>query len=143
MGIKYIKSDPNPAIKFFFDESNPKNGHVLVRVIPSGTLREIQKRCGKKVPPEYRRGQRYEIPDEVNEIFQNELMWDYIIVDWDGIVDDNDKKIPCTLKQKIEFMQEWPTFAGFIANCLEKLNNIGVVDLEANRTKNSSALQSD
>ena len=140
MGMKYVKTDPNPATKFFFDDEVPEDGYILLRSIPAADMQKISKRCSKKKPPEYRRGTRYDVPPEINETLQSELMWDSIIVGWKGIVDEKDKEIPCTTDQKVEFMRTWPKFAGFVADCLEQLN-ADTTNVQDNKIKNSSKSQ--
>jgi hypothetical protein len=113
--------DPNPPAKFYFDDEKPEDGHILIRTIPAAEMEKINKRTSKKKPPEYRRGVRYVVPDEVNEKLRSELLWDAIIVSWEGVVDENGKKIPVTTANKTKFMQEWPGFAILVSEGLEQL----------------------
>ena len=113
--------DPNPPAKFYFDDEKPEDGHILIRTIPAADMEKINKRTSKKKPPEYRRGVRYIVPDEVNEKLRSELLWDAIIVSWEGVIDEKGKKIPITTANKVKFMQEWPGFAILVSEGLEQL----------------------
>jgi len=119
--VVYNAKDPNPPVKFFFDDNAPEDGYLLLRTIPALQMDQINKKTTKKRPPEYRRGNRYEVPDEINENLRAEMMWDYMIVGWDGILDDKNKNIQCTTEKKVEFMRNWPWFAIFVGECLEQL----------------------
>jgi hypothetical protein len=113
--------DPNPPAKFYFDDEQPEDGHILIRTIPAAEMEKINKRTSKKKPPEYRRGTRYETPNEINEKLRSELIWGFIVVSWEGIVDETGKKIPVTDENKTKFMQEWPAFAILVSEGLEQL----------------------
>ena len=113
--------DPNPPAKFYFDDEKPEDGHILIRTIPAADMEKINKRTSKKKPPEYRRGVRYIVPDEVNEKLRSELLWDANIVSWEGVIDEKGKKIPITTANKVKFMQEWPGFAILVSEGLEQL----------------------
>jgi hypothetical protein len=113
--------DPNPPAQFYFDDEQPEDGHILIRTIPAAEMEKITKRTSKKKPPEYRRGVRYEVPPEINERLRSELMWDFIVVSWEGVLDEKGKKIPVTTENKVNFMQNWPAFAILVSEGLEQL----------------------
>jgi len=140
MPFVFNKQDPNPPVKFYLDEDKPEEGHVLIRSITAQEMEDIRKKCTKKKPPEYRRGVRYEVPPDVNERMQGELMWDSIIVGWDGIIDENGKKIPVSKENKIMFMRNWSAFATLVSNSLEQLTEDTKTIKEA-EIKNSTSSQ--
>ena len=121
MPVVFNAKDPNPPAKFYFDDEAPEDGYVLLRVIPASEMEKIRKRCSKRKPPEYRRGVRYDVPPEVNEKLQSQLMWDAIVVSWEGIVDEAGKKIPVTTENKVSFMQNWAAFAVLVSEGLEQM----------------------
>lgn len=126
--MKVDTSNLNPSAKFYFDDDNPKDGHITLRSLSIKEINEISGLCTKKQPPEYRRGVRYEIPAKVDEKLQMELLWDKAIVDWKGIEEaKTDKAVPCTTENKIKFMKTWAWFALFVGNSLDQLN----IDLTA------------
>ena len=120
--MKFNMSNLNPPAWFYFDDDKPKDGSVLLRVCAGNDLDNIAKRCSKKQPPEYKRGNRFVIPDKVNEKKYNEMLWDFILVDWKNIVDEKGKAIECKLENKVKLMTHSVVFAAFIGDCLEKLN---------------------
>jgi len=135
-------TDPNPPVKFYFDDEDPKAGHVLLRRVTPAEAQKIRKLCSKKQPPEYRRGTRYEIPDRVNETLLSEKIWDYSIAGWEGLKDENGKNIPCTPDMKIKLMLEVPDFSGFITKAIETLEaDPGAGEQEL--SKNSSSTSQD
>ena len=122
--MKYNRQDPNPSTKFYFDDDDTSQGYVLLRNIPFGVLEQFRKECSKKQPAEYRKGTRYDVPPKVDDRLMSELMWDYIITGWEGIVDEKDKPIPCTKENKIDLMRNWVWFSVFISSSLEKLTDM-------------------
>jgi len=109
----------NPGTKFFFDETDELKGSVTIRVCAGDDLRAIRKQSSKK-KVEYRRGQRIEYPD-TNEVVENELLWDFCIVDWDGVLDKNGGNILCTKANKVLLMGKSPSFSKFVGDKLSIL----------------------
>ena len=136
-------SDPNPPVKFYFDEDFPEKGHALLRRLPPAEAQKIRKTCSKKQPPEYRRGTRYEIPDKINEELLAERIWDYSICGWDGLVDQKGKPIPCDAAMKFKLMMESTEFSGFIAQKMEVLETDAKNPKDDDAVKNSSSTSQD
>lgn len=118
--MKFNLEELNPGTKFFFDEDNPEEGSMTVRVCNGAALGDIIKKTTKK-KAEFRKGGRHEWR-EVNEDLQNKLIWDYCIVGWENITDAADKPIECTMENKALLMRGSIQFSRFYAACLEKLN---------------------
>lgn len=119
--MKFDMGNLNPPAWFYFDDSDPSQGKVLLRVCSGTDLDDINRKTSKKQPPEYRRGNRYEIPDKVDEKRRAEMLWDFMIVDWEGVLDQNGYEIKCTPDNKNKLMRESVAFATFIASSLDKL----------------------
>ena len=114
-------TDPNPPVKFYFNEDAPDSGYLLLRRVSTAEGQRIRKLCSKKQPPEYKRGQRFELPDKIDEERLAREIWDYSIAGWDGLTDQNGDPIPCTTDMKIKLMQESPDFSAFLVACTERL----------------------
>ena len=120
MATKFSVKDPNPGVWFKFDENDPDSGEIRIRVINSSKRQEIQKACNKK-RVEYKHGQRFEVQD-TNENLFSEMLWDYSIMEWNALEDDDGKPIVCDTEMKVFLMQNNIGFAQFVGRCLEILN---------------------
>lgn len=113
--------DLNPGAWFPFGNG----GQVCVRTCAADDLDAISKQCEKekieyKLNERTRQMERIKYSD-VNEERRKRLYWDYIIVDWKGLVDKDGNDIPCTSEMKATLMGKSTKFAKFILDCLEKL----------------------
>lgn len=106
----------NPGVWFDLKDG----ARVCVRTCAGDDLRSIEAKTVMK-KTEYRGGQRYEY-EQVNPDLRNELLWDFVIVDWSGMVDAEGEAIPCTKENKILLMGKSIRFAGYVADCLDKLS---------------------
>ena len=120
MGTKFSLKDPNPGVWFLFDESDPNSGRICVRILNSAKGQEITKATTKK-RVEYKQGQRFEVFD-IDEDKRSAMIWDYCIISWERLEDDDGKPIECTPENKAKLMLENVGFAAFIGSCMAKLN---------------------
>ena len=116
--MKFDLKNLNPGAFFPFDEGE---GGVTIRVANAKILEEIDKKCTKK-KVEYKRGQRFETIDDDQKL-RSELLWDYVIIDWEGVEDIEGNEIPCNKDNKILLMKESVKFSSFIGKCVEKLSD--------------------
>jgi hypothetical protein len=118
MKVKY--NDPNAGTWFPFNENNADDGRIKLRVMNPAARKRIR---GKAITPqvEYKAGKRYTY-DEINEELYDRLMWDYIIIDWEKLEDDDGNPIECNAESKAKLMNEELTFAAFVTNCLAKID---------------------
>ena len=121
MSTKLSMTDPNPGIWFRFDENSSDSGEVAIRPLNPSKREDIRKKCVKR-RYEYKHGQRFETED-INEDMYSEMLWDYSITEWSGLVDDNDNEIECTAKNKVFLMKNHVGFARFIGDKMEKLSD--------------------
>ena len=117
MGTKFSIKDPNPGVWFKFNEDDPDSGEIRIRVVNSSKRQEIQKACVKR-RVEYKHGQRFEVQDTNDELF-SEMLWDYSIMEWNRLEDDDGKPIVCDTDMKVFLMQNNIGFAQFVSRCLE------------------------
>ena len=118
--MKINLTNPNPATRFYFDEEDKARGWVELCICSPEEMAKIDKLTVKK-RTEYRRGQRYEIED-VKDKVRNRMLWDALIVNWSGIVDENDKAIKCTTDNKEVLMLTSVKFATFVGTKMEELS---------------------
>lgn len=111
--------DLNPGTWFEIEGG----GRVCLRVCAGGDLRAIRKQT-VTTKAEFKDGRRitYEVTDEEK---QNELLWDFCIVDWENLFDKEKKPIPCTKENKLLLMDKSIKFANFIGDCLKKITDTG------------------
>ena len=124
MATVFSIKDPNPGVWFKFDEDDPDSGEIKLRAANSAKLDEINKLSLKR-RIEYVKGQRFEVYDP-NDDLHSELLWDYVIVDWDKLEDEDKKPIPCNAETKLKLMKENIGFSLFVSNCLDKLKELNV-----------------
>lgn len=120
MATVFSTKDPNPGVWFKFDEDDPNSGEIRIRALNQEKRSEIQKKCNKK-KVEYKHGQRFEYTDVKDELF-SEMLWDYSIAEWNGLVDDDGTELVCDVETKVNLMQQNVGFAKFVSECLDQLN---------------------
>ena len=120
MGTKFSLKDPNPGIWFLFNENDPNSGRICIRILNSAKGQEILKAITKK-RVEYKQGQRFEVLD-VDEDKRSQMLWDYTIVSWERLEDDDGKPIECTPENKAKLISENIGFASFVGSCIVKIN---------------------
>lgn len=121
MATVFSTKDPNPGAWFTFDETDPESGRIQVRVCNQEKRREIQKKCVKR-KVEYKHGQRFEYHDTDDDL-HSEMLWDYSIVAWEKLEDDDGKPHVCDTETKMFLMRNNVGFAQFVGQCIEKLND--------------------
>jgi len=117
----------NPGAKFDFevDEKGLTVSWVKIRAYSQEVMEGIREQC-IKTEVEYKKAakhgqlQRIEFTKSDDKKIQN-LLWDYVIMDWGGFVGKDKKPIPCTADNKAKFMRQWPAFYSFVDKCLEKI----------------------
>jgi len=127
MGTKFSLKDPNPGVWFSFNESDPDSGRICLRVMNPARSQEIAKITVKK-RVEYKSGQRFEVFDSDDEK-RSRMFWDYCIVAWERLEDDDGNPIEYNAENKHRLMNEHVGFSLFVANCISRLN----AELEARR----------
>lgn len=116
--MKFDLENLNPGV--FFEFGDDDKGGVTIRLANGEILDKINTQCQKK-KIEFKKGQRFEVI-ESNEELRSKMLWDYVIVGWEGIVDSEDKEIKCTKENKVLLMKSSPKFSTFVGACVEKLS---------------------
>ena len=140
MATKFSIKDPNPGVWFKFDQNDPDSGEIAIRAVNQRKRREIQRKCIKN-RVEYKHGQRFEVQDTNDDLF-SEMLWDYIISDWNKLEDDDGNPIECTTENKLMLMAENVGFQQFVNACLLKLTE-EYEDMAETIEKNSLSGSSD
>lgn len=123
--MKLNMNNLNPGTFFPWDgePKNSKNG-ITVRELSSGELKRINKATFKKNIVMYdRKGTPYNEP-VYDEEKQDEMIYDYSIVNWTGLEDDDGKPIPCNTKNKYALMSEVPAFMMFVTECIKQVSTV-------------------
>ncbi len=113
----------NEPTRFYFDDSQPKEGYIDIRACPKEEFDAIEDKTVVE-KKKFKRGQ-YVIIKNVNNDLQNELLWDYTIAEWAGVSYDG-KVLECTKENKVMLMQKSPQFMTFYISCIEYLEDITV-----------------
>lgn len=125
--MKFNIQELNPGCWFNFTD-NPDEGSICLRVCDGDTLKAIFKATSKSRVT-YKDRQRYEYED-VDPDLRSVMIWDYCIVDWKGLMDSDDNPIPCTKENKILLMGKSVTFATFVSEKINELNDLNKVHEE-------------
>lgn len=119
--MQFNLEDLNPGTWFLIDEKNPDQGRICLRLLNGKARKEIDK---ETVTKDYKfhpqTHQRYE-DVQVDEGLNDRMLWDYSIVDWDGIEDNDGQPIPCTADNKIALIHGSPLFMGIMLDCQARL----------------------
>ena len=118
--MKFDLKDLNPGTWFYFDESKPDDGKISIRVLNSEKLAKIRSDT-IQTKVEYRANNRHEY-HVIDHVGRDKIIWDYCIVDWENLTDDEDNPIECNTDNKIKLMNEHIGFSNLVENCLNQLN---------------------
>jgi hypothetical protein len=118
--MKFNMKDLNPGSWFKFDEDDPESGRICIRILNAAKLAEIRDTT-VKTKVEYVKGDRHEFKN-IDDAARDSIIWDYCIVNWEDLIDDDDSPIECTTENKIKLMTEHVGFQSFVENCMVRLN---------------------
>ena len=118
--MKIDLSNPDPAVRFYFDPEDESRGWVEIRIPSPEKLTKIDKLTTKKTM-KYRGGQSYPV-EEVNTTMRNRLLWDEFISNWGVIVDEDGNEVECTTDNKERLMKTVVKFAAFVGRKIEELS---------------------
>jgi len=119
MATVFSLRDPNPGVWFKFDDTDPESGEICIRAMNNEQRKKVQKVCNKK-RVEYKHGGRWDIIDPDEDRF-SEMLWDYCIVEWRDLTEDDGTPYTCDSETKTRLMQTNVGFAQFVGKCLELL----------------------
>lgn len=107
-------------------------GQIHLQSLTPEIVNEITKQVVKK-KIEYKKvegkAERFVYEDIDNDL-QNELFWNYLIVDWKDLYDAKQIPIECTKENKILLMRRSKKFADFILESLGKLKELSIQQAE-------------
>ncbi len=109
--MKIAYNDPNPGVFFAFDVKHPDEG-ITVRPLNDSQIKIISKET-EKYETEVIDGKWVE-RTQTNDEKRADLVYDYCIVGWSGLTDEDGKPIECTRETKLKLMRENPNFALFV-----------------------------
>lgn len=116
--MKFDLENLNPGT--WFDDGD--GGRICLRSLSTEEATAIsQKTTKKKV--EYKAGQRFafEETDDDKAFF---LLWDTVIIAWEGIESADGKELECNTDNKMKLMKKSPVFARMVRGFLEKLTEL-------------------
>ena len=113
----------NPGVWFDLPDDEPEadegKSRICLRVCNAEILETINDQTIKKREV-FKKGQFHDRV-EVDEKLRNRLLWDYSIVDWVGIQDENGVDIPCDTDTKVALMTGSPVFVQIVSERLDVL----------------------
>ena len=123
--MKFDLENLNPGTWFDFEDG----GRICLHSLSIEEATAISKKT-TNIRVEYKQGQRFTI-DVIDEDKAFSLMWDAVIVGWEGIESADGKALECTTENKIKLMKKSPVFARIVRCFLEKLGEIETTEKEA------------
>lgn len=130
--MQFNRKDPNPGVFFKWPEGE---GGVWLRPLTIEKRQEID-RLTITVEKVFLEGLVYHDrqPDEDKRF---ELINDYCIEKWSGLVNESGEDMECTTATKMLVLKQDPRISRYITECMEKLNKVEAQRPEKER-KNSS-----
>ena len=61
------------------------------------------------------------VVEEIDEILEDQLTWDYCITGWKNLQDDTGEEIVCNMQNKYALMSRNLQFINFVRQCQKKL----------------------
>ena len=125
--FRFFKSEVKENGEIVYAEPENGAGRVCIRLGDPKTIGDIQAKTRVKksefvVNPTDRKMERVVYYDQTDEQArkEQELVWDYAIQEWEGILDKNGNDVPCTAENKLKLMGI-PVFARFVHRCLRMM----------------------
>lgn len=113
--MKFNLSDLNPGTTFDVGDG----ASITLRLCNGAALDEIYRSTSTRREV-WKRGNRT-VETEVDEARRSEMIWDYSIVEWSGIEDEEGKPIPCTADNKATLMNGSLVFSRMVNGLLDQL----------------------
>lgn len=127
--MKFDLENLNPGTWFDLEGG----GRICLRSLSTEEAIAISKKTTKN-KVEYKQNQRFTF-EETDDDKQFSLMWDAVIVDWEGIETADGKALECNTENKLKLMKKSPVFARIIRGFAEKLTELELIQKEE-ETKN-------
>ena len=124
-----LSLDDRPAVWFIMEGG----GRVRMRPVTPEAMRDIRRQTTtRKVEYQKVDGVATRFPyEEIDEDMQNELLWDHIIMEWEGMTDGKGAEVPCTKENKVRAMLRDKRFAAFFNDSLRAMMADDQAALEA------------
>jgi hypothetical protein len=120
--MRIATNDLNPGIWIELNPEKPELGRLCLRPASAEFLDELHKKHTKKKTV-YRRHQPA-VEEVTDEAAYKRDLWDYSIVDWEGIQDQDGEDIPCTTEWKARLIMESPLFLRYYSRCLARVEEL-------------------
>lgn len=115
--MRFDTKNLNPGTKFYFNEDDKEQGYISLRVMTLAETERIAKETVKKERV-FKKG-TYHTIEKIDDDKRNKMIWDYVIMDWYNILDEDGNQIECNIDNKLMLFNNSPQFSQFI---LEKIN---------------------
>lgn len=134
--FKFFDSEVKESGEIVYLEPEDNAGKVCLRIADVDIVEDIQSKTRKRksefvLNPNDKKMERVTYYDQTpaQEKQERELIWDYAIQDWQGILDQDGNEIPCNLENKLRLMNI-PRFARFVGRCLQIITGANAVSEE-------------
>jgi hypothetical protein len=114
MSLSLNMKELNPGILFHWPSNDDTEEHgIRIRSLNNAKSKEFIKEA-TLIDTEYEGAKPVKKETFDSDIY-NSLMYDYCIVSWTGIIDENTGEyLPCTRENKIKLMEEHPAIASMV-----------------------------
>jgi hypothetical protein len=125
----FCESEINEDGEIVFSDPLEGAGKVCLRQAGFDVIDGIEKECGGKLKREFVLNSEthkmepveYKVQTDDEKKRKREMLWDYVIVEWEDLKDKNGNDIPVTLENKMKLILI-PVFFRFINRCLETID---------------------
>ena len=112
-----------------FDDPKEGAGKVCLRQAGFDILEDIRRECGGKIKREFVLNPKtrsmepveYRQQTDAERKRDREMLWDYVIVGWEGLKDKNEIDIEINIENKMKLISI-PMFSRFVTRCLDLLD---------------------
>ena len=135
--FRFFESEVGDNGEMTYLEPKEDAGEVCIRAMDADVMKDIKSKTSKlvekivlntKSKAMERIQYEEQTPDQKEQ--ESEMVWDYVIQDWRGILDKNGNEIPCTSLNKRLIMKKSLQFVWFAARCLHLVTRTNVEKAE-------------
>jgi hypothetical protein len=116
---KFDLKNLNPGIWFEYED-----GRICLRAVSDSDIERIRKEASNEVIEykQFGRGQRQRF-ETVKVDFEKSkhLLWDAVILSWEGFLDADGKALECNQTNKIMLMTHVSKFEKFVNRCIDQI----------------------
>lgn len=120
--MRFSIEELNPGVWIDINPDKPGQGRLCLRNASVELLEKLDKKHTKKQTTYHRHQPVTE--DVTDDAAYKRDLWDYSIVDWEGICAQDGSPIPCTTDNKVALIAGAPLFLQLYNRCLDRVTEL-------------------